>query len=315
MSFIITGANGFLGRRLAGALAKRDIEVKSVVRDLSTPVAGTPLVINDICDAVWDDKFEGVDSVIHLAARVHIMNDVAMDPIAAYRLVNVDATVRLAEAAARAGVRRFVYLSSIKVNGERTLHQPFSVDDVPAPADPYAQSKWEAESALWQIAKNTGLEVVVIRPPLVYGPYVKANFLSLLRALSMGLPLPLASIDNRRSMIYVENLVDAIIHCVESPSAAGNTFLVSDGDALSTPALLRELSSLLGSPSRIIRCPLSLLAVAGRLTGKSNVVERLTESLVVDISHIQNTLGWMPPFTISQGLKATVDWYQTQAGK
>ena len=310
MKVLVTGANGFVGRPLCASLVERGITLRSVVRDPSDPVAGTPLVVGDLGEVDWNNKLDGVDTIIHLAARVHIMSDSASNPITEYRSVNVDATVRLAEAAVRAGVRRFLYLSSIKVNGEKTLSQPFSVHDTPAPADPYSKSKWEAELALWQIAESTGLEVVVIRPPLVYGPYIKANFMNLLRLLSKGLPLPLASVDNSRSMIYVGNLIDAIICCVESANAAGNTFLVSDGEALSTPALIRELSRLLGIPSRVVHCPPSILKLVGRLSGKANIVERLTESLVVDNSHVQDTLGWLPPYTVAQGLMATVDWYR-----
>lgn len=267
--------------------------------------------------------------VVHLAARVHVMHDTVTEPLAEFRKVNVIGTERLAKKAATEGVRRFVFVSSIKVNGEKTSFlnhhaqqissnplsmrenlRSFLEDDAPNPQDPYAVSKWEAEQILRQIAQETGMEVVIIRPPLVYGPRVGANFLKLLKLIKKGMPLPFGLIDNQRSLIYVGNLVDAIITSLEHPAAAGQTYLVSDGEDVSTPELIRRIATSLGRPARLLPIPPALLRFAGHLTGKSAQVERLLDSLVIDSSKIRRELGWVPPFTMEQGLAETAQRFQ-----
>jgi nucleoside-diphosphate-sugar epimerase len=264
----------------------------------------------------WRTALEGVSAVVHLAARVHVMQDDARDPAAQYRAVNRDGTENLARQAALAGVRRLVYLSSIKVNGERTTGQPFRSSDTPHPQDPYAHSKWEAEQALQGIAAKTGLETVILRPPLVYGPGVKANFQRLMRLVERGIPLPFAGVCNRRSLLYLGNLADAVRIGLTHPAAAGKTYLLSDGAPLSTPALIRALASALGKPARLLPAPLFLLRLAGQFTGKSAEIARLLDSLEIDGTEIEWELAWRPPHTCEAGVAATVAWFiQQRAGR
>lgn len=255
-----------------------------------------------------------VDCVVHLAARTHVLRDTDVDMLAAYRRVNVEGTRRLAQAAARSGVRRLVFVSSIKVNGEATVDQPFTENDTPRPEDAYGISKWEAERAMSQIAADTGMEAVVLRPPLVYGPGVKGNLLQLLRVVARGWPLPLASIRNRRSLIFVGNLVEAIMAAAASPAASGNTYLVSDGEDVSTPELVRALARALNVPARLVPCPAVLLKCAARVIGRSDAAARLTGSLQVDSSNIRRQLGWRPHATLAAGLAETARWYHSQSG-
>jgi len=233
------------------------------------------------------------------------MDDEAKDPLAEFRQVNAEGTLNLARQAAQAGVKRFVFVSSIKVNGEGR-DEPYRETDEPAPEDAYSLSKWEAEQGLHEIAHETGLEVVILRPPLVYGPGVKANFQRLVRTVGRGWPLPLAAIHNRRSLLYLGNFVDAIRCCVEHPAAAGQTFLLDDGEAVSTPELIRALAQAMGRPARLLAVPVGVLEVAGALLSKRAAVERLTRSLYVDSSLIRSRLGWTPPHSMAQGLAATV---------
>lgn len=237
------------------------------------------------------------------------MNDTATDPLSAFRQINVAGTERLARMAAINGVKRFVYVSSIKVNGEG-CEKPFTEHDIPAPDDPYGVSKWEAEQTLHKVADDTGLEVVILRPPLVYGLEVKANFLSLLKLFDRAIPMPLSSINNLRSLICVENLVDAIITCITHPKAVGQTYLVSDGKDVSTPELIRRAAAALGRPARLFPFPPSLMRFVGKLFGKSDAVERLIGSLTIDSSKIRRELGWKPPYTMEQGLKETAEWFK-----
>jgi nucleoside-diphosphate-sugar epimerase len=246
--------------------------------------------------------------VVHLAARVHVMRERAADPLAEHRRVNRDATLALARAAQRAGVRRFVFMSTIKVNGERTTGAPFSERDAPAPADPYAISKWEAEQGLQAIAAGGALELAVLRPPLVYGPGVKGNFLRLMKLVARRVPLPLGGVDNRRSLIYVGNLASAIERACLAPGAQG-TFLVSDGADLSTADLLRKLGDAMGRPARLFPLPAALLGALGRAAGKGDEVTRMLESLRVDCSAARRELQWQIPFTVEQGLQDTADWF------
>jgi nucleoside-diphosphate-sugar epimerase len=260
-------------------------------------------------DTDWDEALDGIETVFHLAARVHVMHERAENGVALFRETNLAGTERLAHAAAIAGVRRFIYLSSIKVNGERTVGHPFSESDAPTPQDPYAISKWEAEQALWRIAEQSGMEVVIIRPPLIYGPGVKANFLRLLGWLHRGIPLPLASVNNQRSLIFLDNLVDALISCASHANAVNQTFLVSDGQDVSSPEMIRMLAAAMGKSDRLWPVPLRALRALGWLTGRVKEVDRLVESLQVDSSKIRRELGWMPPFSMEEGFRKTVAWY------
>lgn len=301
---LVTGATGFVGRALCTALKESGHTVVPAVRRES----GLPgeVVVGDIGPSTdWRDALPGCDAVVHLAARVHMMRDTAPDPLAAHRAANTEATLNLARQAARGGVKRFVFISTIKVNGEGR-DAPYRETDAPAPQDAYAISKWEAEEGLYQIAEETGLEIVILRPPLVYGPGVKANFLRLMRLVEKGWPLPLGAIRNRRSLLYLGNFVDAIRLCTEHPAAAGQTFLLDDGEAVSTPELIRRLAHAMGRPARLLPVPVGLLEFAGALLGKRAAVARLTGSLHVDSSAIRSRLEWTPPFSTQQGLDLTV---------
>ena len=253
--------------------------------------------------ADWAVALKGVSVVVHLSARVHVLVDTCADPLAEFRRINVQGTLNLALQAAAAGVRRFVFVSSIKVNGEATQPgQPFKADDVPAPLDAYGVSKMQAEQGLRGIAQETGMEVVIIRPPLVYGPGVKANFAAMMRWLRRGVPLPLGAIHNQRSLVALVNLVDLIVTCITHPAAANQTFLVSDGEDVSTTELLCRMGLALGCPARLIPVPVSWLKLATTLVGKQDVAQRLYGSLQVDISKTRQLLGWCPPLTLEQGL-------------
>lgn len=307
-SFLVTGAGGFIGSALVKALDGHP--VRRALRTPSATAQADDFVCGDIGpDTDWQPALRDVDCVVHLAARTHVLRENTADPLAAYRSVNVDGTRRLAEQAAAAGVRRFVFLSSIKVNGESTSSRPFSTDDTPAPEDAYGISKLEAENALREIADRSGMEWVILRPPLVYGPGVKGNFLRLLNAVAKGVPLPLASIDNRRSLVYVGNLVDAIITCIHAPAAAGRTFLVSDGENLSTPELVRRLAAAMERNPVLLPFPPALLRFGASLIGRHEAAMRLTGSLTIDDSALRRRLGWTPRFTLDQGFKETVQWY------
>lgn len=299
----ITGANGFVGRALCARLG-REASIRPLVRRRDDHLPGAVIVGDVGPDTDWSDALDGVDGVVHCAARVHLMRETATDPLAAYRTVNVAGTQRLAEAAAAAGVRRLVFISSVKVMGETTAPgHPFRVNDVPRPVDPYGQSKWEAEQALRAVASQTGLEVVVVRPPLVYGPGVRANFLRLMHAVERGWPLPLGAVDNRRSMVALDNLVDLVAVCLHHPQAAGHTFFVSDGADLSTAGLVRAMAAACGVPPHLWRVPVGLLRLAGTLTGQRETVARLVDSLQVDIEVTRKQLGWQPVVTTEQGLR------------
>jgi UDP-glucose 4-epimerase len=304
MKVLITGAAGFVGRALCGQLAAAGHAVMPTVRCR----AGIPneVVVGDIGRSTdWRMALEGCNAVVHLAARVHMMRDDAQDSVALYREINTEATLNLALQAADAGVKRFVFISTIKVNGEGR-DAAYRETDVPAPLDAYAISKREAEQGLQRIARETGLEVVILRPPLVYGPGVKANFLRLMQIIQRGWPLPLGAIRNRRSLLYLGNFVDAIQVCIEHPDAAGQTFLLDDGEPVSTPDLIRALARAMGRPARLPAVPVGVLELAGALLGKRAAVARLAGSLYVDNSLIRSRLGWTPPFTMEAGLAATV---------
>ncbi len=265
------------------------------------------VVVEDINPSTdWSTALPGVDCVVHLAARVHVMHETATDALAAFRKVNVEGTLNLARQAADAGVRRFIFISSIKVNGEQTAPgQVFEADDQPMPQEPYGLSKWEAEQRLMELAEDSGMEVVIIRPPLVYGPGVKANLLSMMRWLAKGVPLPLGAIRNQRSLIALDNLIDFIRICIEHPAAANQVFLVADGEDLSTTELLMRFGDALGKPARLLPVPVWLLKVAAAMVGRRGIAQRLCGSLQVDISKARDLLGWTPPVSVDEALGET----------
>ena len=301
---LVTGATGFVGRALCNQLSAIGHTVIPAVRHGS----GLPneVVTSDIGSSTdWRMALAGCDAVVHLAARVHMIREAERDPLALYRRTNTEATLNLARQAAQARVKRFVFISTIKVNGEGR-DAPYRETDAPAPEDEYALSKWEAELGLHRIAQETGLEVVILRPPLVYGPGVKANFRRLIETVARGWPLPLGAVRNRRSLLYLGNFVDAIRLCLEHPGAAEQTFLLDDGEPVSTPQLIRALAAAMRRPARLLPVPPWLLEFAGALLGKRAAVTRLTGSLYVDSSMIRSRLGWAPPFSMEVGLAATV---------
>lgn len=307
---VLTGATGFVGGAILNRLQREQkYPVTAVVRGGSAlQLSAVPVIrINTFDgDTQWQNHLESADVIIHSAARVHVMNDVESDPLAAFRKINVEGTLNLARHAAASGVRRFIFISSIKVNGEGTKPgTAYTADDVPAPADPYGISKMEAEQGLRQLAAQTGMEVVIIRPVLVYGPGVKANFLNMMRWLSKGIPLPFGAIHNRRSLVALDNLVDLVVTCISHPAAANQTFLVSDGDDLSTTALLSKMANALQRPARLIPVPSWMLETGATLLGKKALSQRLCGSLQVDISKTRTLLGWTPPISVDQALMAT----------
>lgn len=311
----ITGANGFVGRSLARALERRGLDVTGIVRQPQTEFIGREWVFDR-------PDFDGIverwptwakcEAVVHLAARVHVMKDCAVDPLDAYRQTNVRGTLRVAEAAVRAGAKRFVYVSSIKAVGESSAgRMPLSESDAPKPTDPYGISKLEAEIALRDFGCRSGLEIVVVRPPLVYGPGVRANFLTLMDAVAKGIPLPVGSISARRSLVFVENLADALAHCALDTAAAGETFHVADSRAPSVAELVRLIGQALDVQPRLISVPVSWLKAAGRLTGRMAQVERIAGEFRIDTRHIGNVLGWKPPFDLESGLRQTAAWFRS----
>jgi nucleoside-diphosphate-sugar epimerase len=317
---LITGATGFVGSAVVDGLVHHPVFTpRAAVRrfDYSLPATIDVAHVGDLApDTDWGVALLGVDAVVHLAARVHVMADTATDPLTEFRRVNVEGTLNLARQAVAAGVRRFVFISSIKVNGESTpLGQAFSADDVADPQDPYGISKHEAEAGLRRLAAESGMEVVIIRPPLVYGPGVKANFQSMMHWLKRGVPLPLGAICNKRSLIALDNLVDLIITCLDHPAAANQVFLAGDGEDISTPELLRRLGFVLGKPPRLLPVPASLLKVGAALLGRRDIAQRLCESLQVDISKTRNVLGWNPPISVDEGLRRTAQSFLAAVAK
>lgn len=304
---LVTGANGYLGRAFCAHASAIGLPLRVSVRTSATnPSAIAGIAVGDIDGATdWSSALEDCKTVMHLAARVHVMAERASNPLVEFRLVNTEGTLNLARQAAAAGVRRFIFVSSVKVNGEDTAaSHSFCATDTPAPQDPYGISKMEAEQGLRQIAADTGMEVVIVRPPLVYGPGVKANFASLMRAVQQGIPLPLASVTlNRRSFVALDNLVDLLITCIDHPAAANQTFLVSDGEDLSTADLLRRLGQAMDKPARLFPVPPSLLQLGASMLGKGDMAQRLLGNLQVDISHTRNTLNWTPPISVDEGLR------------
>lgn len=317
---LVTGANGFVGSGFCRRLQECGCVVRGTVRDQlelhrctnsEADVLERVVLHDESTEEEVELALRDVQVIVHLAARVHVMIDQASDPLQEFRRVNVGWTDRLARAAALQGIRRFIFLSSIKVNGEQTV-VPFTEQVPPKPQDPYGISKWEAEQALARVSMQTGMETVVVRSPLVYGPGVRGNFLQLLNMLHRGIPLPLASICNQRSLVYLGNLVDALSRCIRDPRAAGRTYLVRDGEDLSTPELVRRLGSAMGNTVCLWPCPTSLLYWVGQVAGKRDMIDRLVGSLQVNSSKIQTELDWHPPFTVDAGLSETAAWFRAR---
>lgn len=316
MKILITGGTGFVGSKTVSACLCRGNIVSATRRNPQKQFQSgvIPIQIKDIGpDTIWREYLEGKECVIHTAARAHIMNDTVNNPIAAYQRINTEGTLNLAKQAAQSGIRRFIFISSIKVNGESTKKgESFHPDDVPLAKDPYGISKLKAEFGLREIADASGMEIVIIRPTMVYGPGVKGNFLSMLHWIDKRIPLPLGGINNKRSMVALDNLVDLILKCVDNPLAANQIFLASDGEDISTSELLRLIGNALDRPARLFSLPQEFVEACGRLVGMSAQVRRLYNSLQVDIEKNKKLLNWTPPITMLQGLHKTVEFYKSQ---
>lgn len=314
MTVLLTGASGFVGCALLFVLQKkRRLDVRAVFRNAQTAhgsgqnAASVAVVSSLSAETDWRVALIGAQVVVHAAARAHVMDETVADPLSAFRAVNVDGTLNLARQAAQAGVRRFIFISSIKVNGEQTpIGSPFTEQCIPSPEDPYGVSKCEAEMGLLDLASTSSMEIVIIRPPLIYGPGVKGNLQSLLKLAKSGLPLPLGAVRNLRSMIYLGNLVDLILKCIDSPAAANQVFLASDAHDISTSELLRLIRTEMGLPHRLMPVPPAFLYMLGRISGKSAVVDRLCGSLQVDCSKARQLLGWQPPYSVEHGVSEMV---------
>lgn len=308
---LVTGARGFVGEAVVfRLLLDRQLAPVAAARGETRLKGLCPIVSLELGDRIVLPDMTDIDVIVHAAARVHMMDDACSDPLAEYRRINVDGSIQLARKAAAAGVKRFIFISTIKVNGEQNeTDRPFTALDQPMPQDPYGVSKLEAELALKAISQDSGMEVVIIRPPLVYGPGVRANFLSMMRWLDKGIPLPFGAIDNRRSLVSLTNLVDLVVTCITHSKAVGQVFLVSDGEDLSTTALLKGMARALGRKARLLPLPSGLLVWLAGLLGRRALALRLCGSLQVDISHTREVLGWMPPFTMESALRQTADHY------
>lgn len=318
---LVTGASGFIGSNLCKTLSEYGISARGSVRNLNLISANTNIeyvsIGNINLNTNWKNILIDVDCIIHCAARVHVMKEKKADLLEMYRSVNVDGTKQLAEQAAKAGVKRIIFLSSIKVNGECTddLHRDinlsnykkiFAYNDIPNPIDSYALSKFQAEKMLGEISSRTGLEVVVVRLPLVYGNGAKGNLARLIKLVKLGIPLPLGMIDNQRSMIGIDNLVDLLIRCIDHPEASGKTFLASDGEDLSTPELIKLIASSMGKKTNLFPFPISMLKFLGSVFGKREEINRLVGSLRIDNSYTKKILNWTPTVSVEEGIRKMV---------
>lgn len=311
---VVTGANGFVGRALCGALLGAGHAVTGLIRSDAPCIDRVRCWVHgqpdfDGLDEAWPADVD-VDCVVHLAARVHVMHDTAADPLAIYRAANVEGSLRVARAAKARGAKRFVFVSSIKAVAERDGGLPLRESDAPRPEDAYGRSKQEAEAALREFGARTGLEIVIVRPPLVYGPGVRANFLQLMGAIAKGIPLPLGAVAAQRSLVYVGNLADALRACTVDPRAANECFHVADGRDLSVGELAEAIGRHLHRRARLLPIPVAWLRAAGRVLGRADQVSRLVDGLRVDSAHLRATLGWNPPYTVDEGLAATANWYR-----
>ena len=317
MKALVTGASGLVGTALCRRLRRERAWVRAAVRRPG-PVnanADDTVVVGDIDGATrWAAALAGIDVVFHLAARVHIVRDSDPDPAARFTAVNVDGTAALARAAVSAGVSRVVYASSVKVHGDDSDDRDLREDDPPRLDDPYGRSKWQAEETLRAVCAGTAVEVAVVRPPLVYGPGVRANFLALVETVHRGVPLPFAATRNRRSLISVQNLASALIACASHSDAAGQAFFAADDEVVSTAELIRGIAGALGRPARLFPDPTALLRIGARLIGKQAAMARLTGSLALDTSRIRSRLGWQPAETMAAGLSATAQWFLARRG-
>lgn len=307
----VTGASGFIGTALCQYLSDRGFDVRTIVRHVEP--GSQAIGVGDVGPKTdWSVALDGVDFVVHCAGRAHILKDTSENPLREFRRVNRDGTLQLARSAAKAGVQRLVFLSSVGVIGAAPNNiEVFDIDTVPRPEWDYALSKWEAEQALNSLAQETGLEVVNVRPPMVYGPAVPAHFLRLIKIVDLGVPLPLGAIHNKRSMIALANLLSFLEECILNEKAANKTFFVSDGNDLSTPELIRLIAKRLSKRTLLVPIPVFLLRFIGKLMGRSKDVDRLTGNLQIDMSYTSSTLGWNPPVSIENGLSETVEWYRT----
>ncbi len=311
MKLMLTGATGFVGRHFAKTMeASSNYELTCCVRSVKSSCCDGDIIVGEINNETdWSKALRWREAVIHTAAKAHVKYDKAGHNLEDYKAVNCHGTLNLAQQAASAGVRRFIFISSIGVNGNIN-QRPFTEEDRPNPSEFYAQSKWEAEQGLWEIGKETGMEIVIIRPPLVYGPGAPGNFGALTRWVEKGIPLPLGAIRNQRSLVAIDNLVDLIVTCVEHPNAANQVFLAGDGEDLSTTELLKGVAQAMGRPSRLIPVPEGALMFGATLLGKKGVAQRLLGSLQVDISKARQLLGWKPPVTVTEGLAKAVGSYR-----
>jgi len=312
---LVTGANGFIGRQLCRVLSQNGFWVKAAIRQTAIAPADDLhyVAVGDIGpDTDWTEALREVNLVVHLAGRAHIMRENARGAKAEYERINTFGTLHLAQMAAAANVQRFIFLSSVKVNGEETHDRPFMETDRPAPQDFYAVSKWQAEEGLLHMHQQGRLPVVVIRPPLVYGPGVRANFLQLIRLVDSGLPLPLGKITNKRSLVGLRNLMDFIMKCLHNPSAAGEIFLVSDQEDLSTPDLVQRIGGFLGRSPYLIPIPWRLLSIMAHLAGKTEAFGKVCHSLQVNVEKSRRMLNWHPPFAVNEELEQTITWYKNE---
>ena len=312
MSVLVTGASGFVGQTLCTVLKDNGYDVVASVRSASSDTCSdtNKVVVGEVGSSTnWSAVLEGVETVVHLAARVHVMKDTAQKPLQAYRRINVEGSERLARQAAESGTKRLIYVSSIKVNGQSTSKKAFGADDTPNPCDNYSRSKWEAEQRLRQVADETGLQVVIVRPPLIYGPGVGGNFLRLLELVSSGVPLPFGYVSSYRSLVGIHNFCDFLKICLAHPAAPGQTFLVSDGADMPTRDLIARIARTMNKPTALLPVPVWLLYLAGKLFRKAAEIERLCASLQIDIEKATRILHWKPPFALDEELQRTIHWY------